>query len=197
MKNFIVYDCEVRKSPEEHGWDDVYNLEMSTGVAWNYDTNKYHLFFNKYELCKLLNGKTAVSFNGIMFDSLLLLGNNRILEKNGITKNDTYWWYNCDVYVEMWRHIFNMSRENYIDITNKIKETKTQKNIFNLDSIVRSTLNISKCGSGATAPKLWELKKIDKLFEYNIQDVFVLKELFEFIRSNKYLVTGSYDVVKF
>ena len=60
-----------------------------------------------------------------------------------------------------------------------------------------ATLNHTKNGEGADAPMLFQQGRIVELFQYNLQDVRITKELFNFIQKYKYLVTGSYDIIQF
>ena len=59
--------------------------------------------------------------------------------------------------------------------------------VLNLNGVVYGTLNKNKNGSGELAPILLRNKKMSKLYEYNLQDVRILRQLFEFLIKNKYV----------
>jgi hypothetical protein len=181
------------------GWDNIYGQGMSSAVTYcsYHDTYKFWPESSRDDLCAYMNGKLIVTFNGIMFDSKLLLGDDRLIESNGATSNGTYSWINADIYIEMWRNILDMDRSDYPAIIQKIKEQKFPKGIFNLDGITTNTLKLRKLGNGSKAPELFQQGKHLELFEYNLQDTRVTKELYLFIKRYRYLVTGSYDVVSF
>jgi hypothetical protein len=199
MKDFIVVDCETQKYDHqvEGGYTNIYGMGLSCAVTYHSGADLYRFWDDREALCNYLSGNIVVTFNGITFDSVLLLGNDRILETNGITKNDKYWWINADIYVEMWRRILSLPKGNYPDIVEKIKSQKIPKGVFNLDALARNTLDKMKFGRGIDAPELFQQGRLLELYQYNLQDVRVTKELYIFIKTRKYLITGGYDVVKF
>jgi len=201
MKDYVVFDCETQLNYHqvEGGWSNVYGHGMSVAATWDSATDLYKLWGSnqREDLCKYLHGRLAVSYNGLLFDSVLLLGNDRILELNGITRNDKYWWINADLYVEMWRNILNLDRSDYPKILTKMKEQKFPKGVFGLDDVVYGTVGMKKLGNGSHAPDMYQNKMHVPLFEYVLQDVRVLKRLYQFVKQYKYLVTGSFDIVQF
>lgn len=201
MKHYIIYDLETKKLAKDvpGGWSNVYGMGMSSGVTYCSKTDMY-MFWDENQrddLCNYLNGKLAVGFNSIRFDSKLLLGDNRIIESNGVTKNDKYSWFNSDIYVEIWRNILAMDRNHYPDLLISISKQKFEKNIFDLHSITQNTIGHTKSGDGAMAPELYQKGEIFKLLQYNLQDVRCTRELFEFIIKYRYVVTGKGDIVQF
>ena len=201
MNDFVVYDTETQKLADEipGGWNDVFGMMMSSAVTYDSKTDNYNFWDHnsREKLCQYLNGKNVVGFNSIMFDSKLLLGDNRIIELDGSTKNDKYSWKNIDIYVEIFRRIFQMDKSNYPELLKKMQEKKHQKGVFGLKDIAGATLNHTKSGDGAHAPVLFKEGKLAELYSYNLQDVRVTKELFQFIMKYRYIVTGSYDIVQF
>lgn len=199
--DIILYDLETKRYADEvdGGWNNIYGMGLSTGVTWSANEDRYRVWTEKQinELCSYLNGNKVVSFNGISFDSILLLGNDRKIDNSGTTSNEEYSWYNYDIYVEMWSHILNMVGKPVPEIMEAMRKQRFPKNVFNLDSIAQNTLGFSKTGKGVDAPKLYKEKKFVELIEYNLQDVRVLKKLYRFLKERKYLVNGNYDIVKF
>ena len=201
MNDYVIFDCESQKLAEdvEGGWSNVYGHGLSSCVTYDSKTDNYTFWDHKSreKLCKYLNGKITISFNGIMYDSKLLLGDKRIIDMNGSTRNDKYSWNNIDIYVEIFRNIFKMDKTDYPKILETMKIRRHSAGIFALEDITRATLNCSKSGEGAMAPVLFQEGRIVELFQYNLQDVRILKKLFDFIRERKYIVTGTYDIVRF
>jgi len=201
MKDFIILDTETKKHADQvsGSWDNIEEMGLATAVTYSSQLDRY-VFWNqnqKIELCKYLNNQLVVTYNGIMFDSKLLLGNNRILNNNGSTENEKYKWVNADIYVEIWRHILNIDKTDYNIIVNKIQEQKFPKGMFDLESVCNATTGMKKSGKGSQAPDLFQKGKILELFQYNLQDVRATKALYQFIKERKYIVTGAYDVVSF
>ena len=205
MSHYVVLNAEAKMNAShvEKGWDNVFGMGMSSAVTYSTQTQKYRFWKNREDLCEYLTNRVVVSFNGLMFESLLLLGNDRILENNGKVTNriethdNHYHWTNIDIYVELWRHIFDMDRTDYPAIIKKIQEQKFPRGIFDLNTISINTIKLDKVGEGINAPSLYQRKMLLRLFEYNLQNVRIIKELYSFIREKRYLVTGSYDVVSF
>lgn len=201
MIDFIVYDVETQKMSNqvEGGWNNIYGMGLASAVTYSSADDQY-LFWQESEredLCKYLNNQLVVSFNGLTFDSKLLLGDDRILLPNGTTQNNKYSWKNADIFIETWRRILNLDRTNYPKIVEEINKQEMQQGIFSLDGIANATLNRSKSGKGSNACMLYQQRKYIELFNYNLQDVRLTKELYLFIMKYKYLVTGSYDIVLF
>ena len=201
MKPFIVMDCESQKLVDDvpGKWNNVYGQGLSSAVTYDSQSDLY-LFWDKDQrdsLCKYLNGKLVVTYNGIHYDSKLLLGDNRIIEPDGSTKNDKYGWFNSDIYAGIWRNILGMDRNQYPELMVAIRKQKFEKHVFDLHSVSQSTLNHTKSGDGAMAPTLFQTGKIFELLQYNMQDVRITRQLFDFIMKYRYIVTGKGDVVQF
>jgi hypothetical protein len=201
MQDFLVYDTETQKLADDTpgGWDNVYGMGLSSAVTYDSKTDNYNFWDHnsREKLCEYLNGKNVVSFNGMMFDSKLLLGDNRTIELDGSTKNSKYGWKNIDIYVEIFRRIFQMDKSNYPEILKKMQAKKHQKGIFGLKDIAGATLNKGKNGDGAHAPVLFKEGKLAELYQYNLQDTRITLELFQFIMKHRYCVTGGFDIVQF
>jgi hypothetical protein len=206
--NIIVYDVETTKMADEvGGWNYVFEMGIATCVTYSYIENRYRLWGDKKNdhvaLCEYMNGCTAVGFNTIGFDSRVLLGNDRVIDVSGKTTgnpfNDKeYSWKNYDIMSKMWQGV--LGTKDVLE-TMKVQSTRRdlhRKGMWNLDSVAAATLGgiINKSGDGALAPQLYKDGKIKELFEYNIQDVRVERELFEFVQKYKYIVNGKYDIVK-
>lgn len=199
QNHYIVYDVETQKL-DKHvpgGWDNIFGMGLASAVTYNSKTDLYEFWKDPEKLCEYLNGNVVVGFNSIWFDSKVLLGNDRIIELDGSTKNEKYSWKNIDIYVEMWRNILSLDKSNYPEILKKIKEQKIQHGIFGLGPTSAATLNITKSGHGEDAPMLYQQGRFFELLEYNLQDVRVTKELYLFIKKYRYMVNGNYDIIQF
>jgi hypothetical protein len=204
-QDYMVYDIETKFLPNEieGGWSNVYGMEMASGVVWHSKTNQFYFFggeeTERERICQFLNGQTAVTFNGIHFDSKVLLGNDRIIENDGTTKNDKYSWKNVDIFIEMWKRILGCKDKTIPEVMELQKSRKDLhvKGLYNLDTILWNTLRIRKNGDGAEAPKLYKQGKIRELFQYNLQDTRCERDLYLFIKKYKYIINGNFDVVEF
>jgi hypothetical protein len=207
-KNYIVYDIETQNMPNEieGGWNNPFGMKISSCVTYSYNENAYRFWGSTEEehkkLLKYVHGSTLIGFNIIHFDSRVLLGNDRSLTPEGITSGEpfgeTITVHNFDIYAEIWKAFYDTDDvASALEQQNKDKRTHV-KGVWDLDSIAKNTLggNCVKLANGKTAPEKFKKGMIKELMEYNLQDVRVEKELFEFVRTKKYIVNGNYDIVK-
>ncbi len=201
MTDYIIYDLETQKLADQvqGGWSNIHGMGMASGVTYCSATDMYKIWNHdsKGALCEYLNNKLTISFNGIKFDSIVLLGNNRKIESNGATSNSDYKWFNLDLYVEIFRRMYKVPRDKYPELLDIMKQRRHGKGVFTLDAIVKNTIGTSKSGDGADAPLLFQQNRFSELYEYNLQDVRVLKQLTEFVLKYKYLVNGEFNIVQF
>lgn len=200
QKNVIVYDLEIQKDPSIVGWENTFELGLSSCVAYSYETKQYHFFGHTEEerirCIEFLNGATCVTFNGIRFDSRVLLGNDRVIHPNCETtatvNGKLYKWTNYDIYMKILQ-VLSGEKD-----CSKVLDNKTfhGKGLYSLDTLCRRTLGISKNGDGALAPKLFQDGNFYELLQYNLQDVRMTKDLFEFVQKYNYVINGNHDVVK-
>ena len=93
---------------------------------------------------------------------------------------------------------YNVEKLNYQMIVDEIKAHKNLRGIgLSLDGICTATLNKSKNGASEDGPKYFKSGNLQKLFQYNLQDVRLTKQLFTFIKEHSYIVSGNYDIVRF
>lgn len=186
--NYIVYDVEIAKEVEDvpGKWDNPEGMGLSSAVAYDYARDVYRFFYEeegKKQLLELLNGNVAVGFNSIRFDSRVILGNNRRLipEPPRWTDTPEVGFRNYDIMLE-----YFMSREQLTDVEQAFevlaKPETHAGGKFNLDAMAKATLgSVGKLGHGAFAPVLYKEGRIPELFQYNLQDVRLTKQLFNFI----------------
>lgn len=173
MNDIVVFDLETNFLVNQVGgdWEDIKKMGFGTAVVYAYRSDQYYFFGpNERRQCELfLEGKYVVSFNGIRFD-------NRIVCDDNDPQPD---WIDVDLFDLIVKAKFEgLGVDELID-------ANRQKELFNgsinLAAIVKATLDISKSGSGAEAPKLIQLNRWSEVFAYNLQDVRVTRRLFEYI----------------
>jgi len=206
-RNFIVYDVETKDLIKDQ--NKIFELGISVTVTYSYNENVYRIWGDTKQdhkdLLSYMNGCIAITFNGISFDSKVLLGNNRKILPNGSVTGDPfkegkeYGWRNIDMFTEIWKSIFKT--KNVITAIEKQKNAKQfhVRGLFNLDNILRNTLGGTylKLVNGITAVDHYKNGNLKKLYEYCIQDVRTERALWEFVKDRKYIVNGNYDIVKF
>ncbi len=184
----VIYDIETLRSPDEvkTGWDDPHALGFGTAIVYDYDTDVYNFFTpgEENKCISLLSGKKVISFNGIRFDNAVLLG-----------KDYKPQWEDYDILAECIKAKFK---------TESIKEAQDKKGkwtVFDgslkMDSICRNTIKMTKIGEGAYAPTLIKEKRWKEVFEYNLHDVRMTKNLYEFIQENAYVIDGKGNKIEF
>jgi hypothetical protein len=201
--DYVVYDVEAQLLAEQvpDGWDNPYGMGMSVGCAWWSKTNKFYFFGDRPEdredMCEFLHGKTCVTFNGISYDSKVLLGNDRVIGSDNSTSNAKYGWMNKDIYLSMWRKVLAHpgGAQQLLDDLSRAKNIPS--GVFNLDAILQATLKTKKNSNGVEAVHYYQNGHISKLHEYVLQDVICERDLYQFIKKFGYLITGNYDIVSF
>lgn len=191
MKDILVYDCEIAKSiKKKSDLGDPYKLNLGSAVVYSYNKDRYYFYLHdnqKQNLINKLNGNICISFNGIQFDTKLLLDKNRKI-----------FYYNKLFHVKQsnieWRE-FDLFRFVLASFKKERNMTKCLKSIspggLSLGALVKKNLKTEKIDKGENAPILYQKKKYDRLLEYNLQDVRITKQLFEFIKKNHFLVSGQ------
>ena len=204
----IVYDVETQflSNEIEGGWNNVFGMKIASCVCYSYEDDLYHFFGDGEEehkrLLAFLKDSIAVTFNGIHFDSQVLLGNDRVVTASGWTQGSPFGedigFNNYDMHAEMWKSFFETDDvESAMAQANKAKYLH-RKGVWNLDSIVKATFGgtIGKTANGCTAPQKFQEGRMRELYSYNLQDVRVEKRLFEHCKKFKFLINGEYDIIK-
>jgi hypothetical protein len=203
VKELIVYDVEVAISPDDvqGGWDNPQGMGFASGVAYFYNRNQYFLFLHekgRQELISLLLNQIAITFNGIKFDSRVILGNERGLGyASGAVVSSTAFpigWYNYDLLLEYVKSRFACHTVAEAEL--KLGAKEIHDGSFGLDGLAEGTLGMGKIGHGAKAPLLYQEKRYDELLQYNLHDVRLTKALFDFSQKYGFLVDKAGRVVK-
>ncbi len=203
--SLVVYDVEVIRGPDEvsGGWESPEGMGFSSAVTYSYDDDRYRFWLGPDDLPLLnrfLTGKTAISFNGIQFDSRVILGNGRILEPDGRVylpaekSVDKIWFDNYDILQEYIKSRFAVKTVGEVESILARKETHDGS--FGLGGLARGTLKMDKIGSGALAPTLYREKKYGRLMAYNLHDVRLTRKLYDFIQKEHYLKDSSGRIVE-
>lgn len=201
LSEFVVYDVETANVPDDvkGGWSNPEGMGFSSAVAYSYHLQQYELFLGpeeKDDLVAFLNNKCAVTFNGIRFDSRVLLGNDRVILSEGRvvgTVDGEYTWSNYDILFEYVRSRWDLT--TFESIENKLDDPAIHDGSFTLDGICSAMFGRKKIGHGAKAPILYREGKISDLLTYNLHDVVLTRRLFEFINSNRYVLGTDRRVV--
>jgi len=197
--DFYVYDVEVANVPGQgqYSWSNPFGLGFASAIVYGKKEDRYWFFVHdegREAMVKLLTGKHVVSFNGIKFDSRVVLGNNRALfPAEGMVMQWPIAWANYDILAE-----YVTARFNLVDVEaaeKKLGDKAIHDGTFNLDAICRHTVGRGKSGHGADAPLLYQAGKFGELLEYNLNDVRITKKLYEFILENGYIVDGAKTAV--
>ncbi len=197
--DYLVYDVEVANDPQnvEGGWENPEGLGFASAVVYEYVTDRYHFFLSgparnaRVALCEFLHMRTVVSFNGIKFDSRVVLGNDRRLDKNGMTLVGPYQWKNYDLLLE-----FVKGRFGCLDVAEaeaKLGDKAIHDGTFGIDGLAEGTLGRRKTGHGSKAPVLYREGRYDELFAYNLQDVRLTRALFEYVLKHGILIDRNGD----
>jgi len=199
----IVFDCETQKLFQEiKDRSKVWDLKMSTTVTYCYEEDMYRFwtYTVQNDLLEYLNGNFVIGFNSIGFDSPLLLGEKYVVDDNTlVSTNGKYSWTNYDILVEIRKRLYGTVGKPLSTLQEAMRKnfSLNQKGVYSLDNICIATLNHHKNGHGEDAVSLFRAKKILELVNYNLQDVRLTKQLYDFIRKYKYVVNGNFDICKF
>lgn len=200
LEDCIVYDVEVVKGPDEvpDGWHDPEGMGFASGVTYDYRTGLYDFYLHKDGLegiRRALSNRVAITFNGIRFDSRVVMGNDR--ERRDyftINRKDNYLWANFDILLEYIKGRFGYQTVN--EAEERLGDSKIHDGSFNLDALCKATFGLGKTGHGAHAPVLYQRKQYDQLLSYNLQDVRLTRKLFDFIREYGFVVDRDDRCIK-
>ncbi len=196
--DLCLYDLETAKYFDEidGGWDNPYGMDISSCVIYDAKIDEFKFFLHpdcRSDVCEYLNGRKAVSFNGVRFDSRVLLGNDRLVseapsKKAQIVNNDKYNWTEFDIY---WHIVMHTAKYRTVHWTFEHQPKKICfRGGLKLNDVAKNTLGIEKNGDGADAPQLYKDGKYAELLQYNYQDVKILVDVYKFLMDEQYLING-------
>jgi hypothetical protein len=197
----VVLKCESQKTFDTlKNKSNVWELMPSVMTTYSYGENRYRIWtYNKIEkLIKYLNSKNIVCFNGVRFDIPLLTKQKF---------NEPYYVLNIpdmeiksvitDIFMSILQVIYKVDTcSGVFNMLNK----KPLMNIksYSLYNLYCNTLNknIDKKVYDIKTSDLFSNKKILELIEVNLLKLRMIKELYEFVLKNKYVVNGDFDILK-
>ena len=188
----IVYDIETAKGPDEveGGWNNPYGMSFGTAVTYNYADDVYRFYVpdDKDKLISdLASGGTIISFNGIKFDNRVLLGNNYM--------DNERLWRDCDLLLAVVQGKFDVN--TVAEAEQKVGAGQVHDGSIGLDGLAKGTLNsIGKIGHGSKSPAMIQAGNWRDVFQYNLHDVRLTRQLFEFARKYGILIDGKGQSIK-
>lgn len=168
----ITYDIEIAKPIDKvrGGWDGAKKglAGISSVVLFDSDTGRYHLFDGTTtEQCveHLNRADLLIGFNCIEFDQPALEGySGKSIQKPSF-----------DILQSIWSAL-----------------GKKEKG-YGLGLVAERTLGLAKSGDGESAPRLAAQGRWAELLDYNLNDVYLTKTLYEHIVMEGFIITPSGD----
>jgi len=197
-QDVLVYDCETTKLSNEvrGGWNNVEGMGLASAVVYSYNQDRYYTFLHprsREKLIKLLHDNICVSFNGVCFDSKLILGNGRLINQDinhlWVSRNQARW-IEFDLFLKI-QKVMNRCRNDLESIGKRIAKGAS------LDNTCKLTIGMKKNEKGANAPLLYRQKRYDELLQYNLNDVRMTRQLLEFQQKNNFVTTARKQRVNF
>jgi len=183
----IVYDVEVLRGPDdtEGGWDNPEGMGFGTAVAYvpgdGRKAGRYY-FCGPDEELKLVTAlelnSPVITFNGVKFDNRVLLGNE---------KGKAPDWTDIDLLVDIVKARFP-GAQTVAEAEKAHGRFVVHNGTCNLGALCTATLNQGKIGHGANAPTLIQDGKWAAVYEYNLHDVQLTWQLYEFGRRYGYIL---------
>jgi hypothetical protein len=180
-KNIVVYDLEIKNSPDQiqGGWGNKADMGISVAVLWDYRSVRYRVFMddNMDELVSRLNEPNTliVAFNQKGFDNQVLRA-DKVLKRTGVRLlEDT-----------------DLVQFDMLEESRRASGLNSKAPGFKLDDHLKCCGLPCKTGDGALAPKMWQDGKVGTLVDYCLNDVSVEKRLFEYAYMQQRLIcTGN------
>lgn len=197
----IVLKCETQKTFEQIGKkSNIWELLLSIATTYSYGENRYRIWtYNKQQdLIKYLDGKNIVCFNGTRFDIPLITG-KKFEDRTYMLPIDGNREYSVvsDIFMHILHVIYRTS--TYTDTVEKLNKSPIMNmQSYSLYNVYCNTLNrnVSKKTYNVKTTELFENKKILELIEVSLFKLRMVKELYEFILKNRYIVNGDFDILK-
>lgn len=167
MSRIVTFDVEIALPVEENpdGWNGARRGEcgIASVVLFDTHTGRYHLAdANGVDgVCdQLESADLVVSFNGLNFDVPCL---------SGFARRYLHLPHHYDILDHVWDAIGRREKG------------------YGLNAICQRTLGLEKSGNGEHAPKLLKDGRWGELFDYNLNDVFLTRTLFNHILKHGYI----------
>lgn len=197
----VVLKCESQKPFNTlKNKSNVWELMPSIMTTYSYGENRYRIWTNNSvdKLLQYISDKNIVCFNGTRFDLPLITGkkfdNDSYILEIPNTKN------RC-VVTDLFMHILHViyKTNSYVGVCvcmNKKPIMNMQS--YSLYNVYCNSLNkkVDKRLYDIKTTDLFQNKKILELIEINLLKLRMVKELYEFVLKNRYIVNGDFDIVK-
>lgn len=158
--HIIVWDLEIATPIKNNDWEAAKRGEngISSLVCYDNVSERYHLYddFTFPQCVEHLNSADLlVGFNSLEFDTPCFQG------YTGCTLVPPQF----DILQAVWQAL------------------GSRKSGWKLDAIAQRTINEGKSGTGESAPKLYAEGRFGELFDYNLNDVYITRKLYNHIVS--------------
>jgi hypothetical protein len=163
-RSIIVLDLEIQKSiVDEKDWENTHLMRISCLCMYTYIDQRYRVFGPRdvdaiRSMC--IGAECVVGHNINRFDLPIIFNLPARERAHDICTYDTL--------EEIWKSL-DLPLDTFSDAHKG----------YGLDRVCRHTLNVSKSGSGAFAPVLYQRGEFWKLIDYCLEDVRMAKMLFE------------------
>jgi hypothetical protein len=197
----VVLKCESQKTFDTlKVKSNIWELMPSIMSTYSYKEDRYRIwtYNKKSDLLKYLSGKNIVCFNGVRFDIPLITGCkftdvHYLLSIDGCDQRSVV----SDIFMHVMHVIYKSN--SFGDVSLKMnKKPIMNMQSYSLYNIYCNTLNknINKKLYDINCSQLFQNKKILELVEVNLYKLRIVKQLYEFILKNRYVVNGDFDIVK-
>jgi len=156
--SIIIYDLEIATPIKDDDWGAAKRGEngISSLVLYDSSSERYHLYDPhtiERAVDHLNTADLLVSFNGVEFDTPCLQGYTGMVVEPA----------QFDILQAIWQALGKRSKG------------------WKLGAVCERTLKLNKSGTGESAPKLYAEGRFGELFDYNLNDVYLTRKLYNHI----------------
>lgn len=184
-KAVCVFDIETAESADDlpTGWKNKAALGISVGCYYDYRDGKIH-WFDQASVADVMRRwveeqPLLVGFNSIGFDAALMRAVLRY-RGDGVGLGEIGKYHDlhdlCDQFKELASNSYDILAEVW-----SVAGRNTERGLNSLDAILEANGLEPKIGHGAQAPRDWKAGQYARVLNYNQDDVYKTKELFELI----------------
>jgi hypothetical protein len=175
MHSALVYDIEIAKAipPKDAalrepdvdycaGWEDHANMGIACIGAYDYAEDRYRVFCadDIAGFAALVDARDLiVGFNHLRFD-------NAVLQSHGVDFSSAR---HYDLLREAWQAAG-------LDPDGPFSQ---HHGGFGLDAMAKANFGVGKTGHGAEAPVDWQRRRVGRVIDYCLADVWLTKRLFD------------------
>lgn len=172
----LFYDCEIMGDPTVLGWDAYKELGISVIGCWDSISQDFSYILADPIFPPTKGKKELKDFQALVNQCDQIIGFN---SKN--FDDPLCWAHQVDI-----KTTFDLLEEVRIAAYGSPDWEDQPKGFsYKLDALAKFNLDYSKSGHGALAPKLWSEGKYQEVIDYCINDVRILKDLYELFLAGK------------